>query len=122
VADRIAANHFALIRSFLIDSDGPKALRTVICAKFFCRKDALAANSVNAKCSAFRAQILSLPCVRNELPPSKKSLFHGTFCNVGGVRAKYRVALRSRVVVAHLCCMIAPLSASRATRTRFIKR
>jgi hypothetical protein len=32
---RITANHFALIRSFLIDSDDPWTLRAAICAKNF---------------------------------------------------------------------------------------
>ena len=39
--DRITANQLALIRSFLIDSECLRALRTVICAKVFHRADAL---------------------------------------------------------------------------------
>jgi hypothetical protein len=82
--DRITANHPALIRSFLIDFDCPRVPQAVICAKFFHRADAFAANSVNAKWNARRAKNLPSRRTRNELSLQQKPLFHRSFFNFSG--------------------------------------
>jgi hypothetical protein len=53
---RIAPNHPALIRAFLIDSGHPQPPNAAICAKLFGRADALAANSFDAKHNTHRAK------------------------------------------------------------------
>jgi len=65
----------------LIDSTGQRGLHNVVCAKNFWRDDALAANSVNAKCNARRAKIVLQKHMLGKLPPMQKALFHRVFLN-----------------------------------------
>jgi hypothetical protein len=50
--ERRPANHFALIRSFLIDSDSAHALHEAFCANYFCTAFALHKIEIDAKYSA----------------------------------------------------------------------
>jgi len=50
--ERLAANHLALIRSFLIDSDVPHALCEAFCANFFRTAFALHKVAIDAKFTA----------------------------------------------------------------------
>ena len=95
---RITANHPTLIRSFLIDSGGQRALHTVICAKIFHHADVFAANSVSAKCNARGAKILLPKHARGELPSREKPLFHRVFLNFSDARANERCVLLMRAI------------------------
>jgi len=87
-----AANHLALIRSFLIDSGIVTPLREASCANFFCcvhKRAAVArVRKTNAKFRKFytRARAVRKLCAR------KKSLFHRNFCNFEIARVMLRAA------------------------------
>jgi hypothetical protein len=82
----------------LIDSGCLRALHTVICAKFFHRADAFAANRVNAKYNACRAKISSPKRARNEMPLRQKPLFHRVFFNFSDARISSCHVLHVRAI------------------------
>jgi hypothetical protein len=106
----------------LIDSGCLRALRTVICAKFFHRGDTFAANRVNAKCNACRAKISSPMRARNEMPLWQKPLFHRVFFNFSDARINSCHVLHVHPINLHFDRVIALQRVARTLRTRFVKR
>jgi hypothetical protein len=119
---RIRPNHFALIRSFLIDSGCQRALRIVICAKFFQHADVFAANSVNGKCNARSAKISSTKRVRVELPSLQKPLFHRAFSIFCVARANQRRVLLACATNFDFDRAITLQHVASCAHTRFVKR
>jgi len=77
------ANHLALIRSFLIDSDPSAPSRAANCAKFFCCAHLRDAPAIETKFGAHARKFYARRAFANEIKQCKMSLFHSSFCNVG---------------------------------------
>jgi hypothetical protein len=110
------------IRSFLIDSGASEPLRAVGCAKLFGCAHMHAANTVNAKCDAFRAKIQSQKRAQGGHRLLQNSLFHNGFCNSVGVRTNFRRALYACAFSSCACREIALQRVGSRSDTRLIKQ
>jgi len=121
MANRRAANHLALIRSFLIDSGHSRASREANCAKFFCA--AFASHRVNsgAKFCAHARDSNCRTALTAHQRRCKKPLFHRCFCNMRAMYAQCRSAFVYYDVACAVCVVECALHAQRASHTHVVK-
>jgi hypothetical protein len=115
------ANHLALIRSFLIDSDPSAPSRAVNCAKVFCCAQKRAAHASAMKFGTHARICASLLRAARGMRTRKKSLFYRVFATSTMCAQCDAMCLRNAYIRQHATHVRASTSAEYAPRTRFVK-